>query len=86
MYEVLAGPLGEHVPVRGIASGTYHHNKPERTARYRIFEIDGGRLRGDHVRVWNRERGVFEPGTDTSVAPAVAAVGDGTLRQSNPGT
>lgn len=73
MYENLAGPEGEHVPVRGIASGTYHHNKPERTARYRIFDIDGGQVRGDHVRVWDRERGQFAPGTDSSL-------------QSNPGT
>ena len=60
------------VPVRGIASGTYHHNKPWRTARYRIFDIDASGVRGDHVRVWDREAGTFsEPGPD-----------DGTVRQS----
>jgi len=58
MSEELAGPGGP-VPVRGISSGTYHHNKPERTARYRIFEIDGGRIHGDHVRVWDREQSRF---------------------------
>jgi 3',5'-cyclic AMP phosphodiesterase CpdA len=58
MTEELTGPAGP-VPVRGIASGTYHHNKPERTARYRIFEIDGGRVHSDSVRVWDRERGRF---------------------------
>lgn len=58
MTEELAGPAGP-VPVRGIASGTYHHNKPERTARYRIFEIDGGRVHGDSVRVWDREQSRF---------------------------
>ena len=67
MHEVLAGPEGTQVPVRGIASGTYHHNKPERTARYRIFQIDNGAVQADHVRVWNREQGVFveqsNPGT-----------------------
>ena len=40
--------------MRGVASGTYHHNKPDRTARYRIFEIDdGGKFVSDYVRVWN---------------------------------
>jgi 3',5'-cyclic AMP phosphodiesterase CpdA len=68
LTEELPGPDGSMIPVRGIASGTYLHNKPERTARYRIFEIQDGRLRGDHVRVWDRERGVFDapqsnPGT-----------------------
>jgi 3',5'-cyclic AMP phosphodiesterase CpdA len=58
MTEVLAGPTGP-VPVRGIASGTYLHNKPERTARYRIYELDGGRVVSDHVRVWDRERRAF---------------------------
>ncbi|MBA3464719.1 MAG: metallophosphoesterase [Deltaproteobacteria bacterium] len=60
LVESLAGPDGKHVPVRGIASGTYFHNKPERIARYRIYEIDGGQIRSDHVRVWDRERGVFD--------------------------
>lgn len=65
LVEALPGPNETSVPVRGVASGTYFHNKPDRTARYRIFEIDGGQIRGDHVRVWDKERGVFEsnPGT-----------------------
>jgi 3',5'-cyclic AMP phosphodiesterase CpdA len=58
MTEALPGPAGP-VPVRGIASGTYLHNKPERTARYRIYEISGGNVVSDHVRVWDRERRVF---------------------------
>jgi hypothetical protein len=58
MTEALPGPAGP-VPVRGIASGTYFHNKPERTARYRIYEISGGNVVSDHVRVWDRERRVF---------------------------
>jgi len=68
LHETLGGPEGAHVPVRGIASGTYHHNKPERTARYRIFDIDGSGVHGDHVRIWDRERGTFsapEPATGT---------------------
>lgn len=67
LTEVLPGPGGAMVPVRGIASGTYFHNKPERVARYRIFEITSGQIVSDHVRVWDRERGLFEanpnPGT-----------------------
>ncbi len=60
LVEALPGPDGTSVPVRGVASGTYFHNKPERTARYRVFEIEGGQIRSDHVRVWDKERGVFE--------------------------
>jgi len=65
MTEALTGPGGP-VPVRGVASGTYHHDKPERIARYRIYEIEAGQIASDHVRVWNREHGRFEeqPGTD----------------------
>ncbi|HEY4238504.1 MAG TPA: metallophosphoesterase [Kofleriaceae bacterium] len=58
MTEALAGPDGP-VPVRGIASGTYHHNKPERTGRYRIFEIDAGRITGDRVRIWDPNTRTF---------------------------
>jgi 3',5'-cyclic AMP phosphodiesterase CpdA len=59
MTEVLPGPAGP-VPVRGVASGTYCHNKPDRTARYRIFDIVDGRIVSDHVRVWDRARRAFE--------------------------
>jgi 3',5'-cyclic AMP phosphodiesterase CpdA len=62
MTEALPGPAGP-VPVRGIASGTYLHNKPERTARYRIFELAGGQVVSDHVRVWDRERRAFAGAT-----------------------
>jgi 3',5'-cyclic AMP phosphodiesterase CpdA len=58
MTEALPGPTGP-VPVRGIASGTYLHNKPDRTARYRIYELDGGRVVSETVRVWDRERRAF---------------------------
>jgi 3',5'-cyclic AMP phosphodiesterase CpdA len=61
MHEQLEGPTGP-IAVRGIASGTYEHNKPERTARYRVFELAGGRIVSDSVRVWNRAQGRFEPG------------------------
>lgn len=58
MTEALPGPSGP-VPVRGIASGTYFHNKPDRAARYRIYELDGGRVVSDTVRIWDRERRAF---------------------------
>ncbi|HEY0190982.1 MAG TPA: metallophosphoesterase [Kofleriaceae bacterium] len=61
MVEALPGPDGP-VPVRGVASGTYFHNKPERTARYRIYELAHGQVVSDHVRVWDRERREFTAG------------------------
>ncbi|MGE0398310.1 MAG: metallophosphoesterase [Kofleriaceae bacterium] len=79
MHESLVGPDGKVVPVRGIASGTYFHNKPDRTARYRIFDIDGGAVRGDHVRVWNREQGRFTPLTTPLLTTGMEP---GTVRQS----
>ena len=58
MVEAIAGPQGP-VPVRGIASGTYEHDKPHRTARYRVFEIERGAITSDHVRVWRRNDSIF---------------------------
>lgn len=65
MHEVIEGPHGP-IPVRGIASGTYEHDKPHRTARYRVFEIERGRITSDHVRVWQRGDSCFaaEPVTN----------------------
>ncbi len=60
MTEMLAGPTAD-VPVRGVASGTYHFNKPHRTARYRIYEISDGKISGDHVRIWHPDANRFEP-------------------------
>lgn len=59
MHEQLDGPGGTTVPVRGIASGTYLHDKPERTARYRVFELAAGQVVSDHVRVWDPEQHRF---------------------------
>ncbi|HUS31295.1 MAG TPA: metallophosphoesterase, partial [Kofleriaceae bacterium] len=59
LTETLTGPSGP-IQVRGIASGTYHHNKPDRVARYRVFQIEGGKIVSDFVRVWTREHGMFE--------------------------
>jgi 3',5'-cyclic AMP phosphodiesterase CpdA len=69
LTEALPGPSGP-VPVRGIPSGTYLHNKPERTARYRIYELSGDRVVSDHVRIWDRERRAFSAGAAPS-EPAI---------------
>lgn len=74
MLEELPGPGGS-VPVRGIASGTYHHNKPDRIARYRIFHIVHGKITSHRARVWNRENRRFED--------APAADDNGSARQSS---
>jgi len=70
MTEQLAGPDGP-VPVRGVVSGTYLHNRPERAARYRVYELAEGRVVSDHVRVWDRERRAFtaESGSDEQSKP-----------------
>ena len=60
MEEKLAGPAGE-IRVKGVASGTYEHDDPERTARYRVYEISAGQIRSDYARVWDREHGGFVP-------------------------
>ena len=69
MYETLVGPLSEPIPVRGVPSGTYLHDRPERTARYRIFELESGKIRSDHLRVWDRGSRCFVD----DVPPALAA-------------
>jgi 3',5'-cyclic AMP phosphodiesterase CpdA len=61
MLEKLTGPSGP-IEVRGIASGTYHHADPARTARYRVYEIDRGAISTNGVRVWDREHDRFVPG------------------------
>jgi 3',5'-cyclic AMP phosphodiesterase CpdA len=75
MHEELASPAGP-VPVHGIASGTYHHDKPERIARYRVFNIVHGKITGHRVRVWNPSSGRFEDGSISD--------DDGSARQSGP--
>lgn len=68
MTESLAGPSDTTVPVLGVVSGTYFHDKPEKTARYRILEIEHGTLARVHQRIWDREarRFVADPGTSNS--------------------
>lgn len=75
MLEELASPAGA-VPVHGVASGTYHHDRPERTARYRVFHIVHGKITLQGVRVWNPASGRFEDGS--------LADGAGSARQSGP--
>jgi hypothetical protein len=75
MLEELPSPAGP-VPVHGVASGTYHHNKPDRTARYRIFNLDHGKITSHRVRVWNPASGRFEDASRSD--------DDGSARQSNP--
>lgn len=69
MREALATPGGE-IPVLGVPSGTYEAGRPDRTARYRIIEIENGRITGQHLRVWHRDRRVFARDED---APAASA-------------
>ena len=54
MFEKIDG-----VKVIGVASGTYFHDDPERTGRYRVYEIEAGKIRSDLVRVWDREHNRF---------------------------
>ena len=52
----------EHIgktKVIGVASGTYEHDDPSRTGRYRVYEITAGNIRSDLVRVWDREHNRF---------------------------
>lgn len=70
LIETLPGPNGAAVPVRGVASGTYFHNKPDRTARYRIFDIDANGIRADHVRIWDPQRNVFTEATQDATQVA----------------
>jgi 3',5'-cyclic AMP phosphodiesterase CpdA len=60
MTEALPGPSGP-VPVRGIASGTYFHDRPDRTARYRIYELAAGAVVSETLRVWDRAHRAFVP-------------------------
>ena len=59
LREQLTGPGGASIPVLGVPSGTYEAHRPERTARYRIFEIENGRIVRHHMRVWQRDQRRF---------------------------
>lgn len=60
LREQLPGPTQAAIPVLGVPSGTYEAGKPELTGRYRIIEIDNGRVTGHHLRVWHRASRRFE--------------------------
>jgi 3',5'-cyclic AMP phosphodiesterase CpdA len=70
LLEHLPGPAGP-IPVLGIVSGTYEAGRPERTAGYRVLDLEpgpgGGRAGArivHHVRRWHRERKGFVPDAD----------------------
>ncbi len=75
LTESLPGPGGAAIPVLGVPSATYEANKPARTARYRIFDIEGTRADAritHHMRVWHRPSRSF--GVDAeSHQPRVAS-------------
>jgi 3',5'-cyclic AMP phosphodiesterase CpdA len=62
------------IEVRGVPSGTYEAQRPERTARYRIFEIAAGRIVGHHLRVWDSASHTFRDDTTQSYHRAPAPV------------
>ncbi len=74
MTELLTGPTGT-VTVRGVASGTYLHNKPERTARYRLYEVENATIRELGVRVWDPETHRFGPPLPSQVVETAAQLG-----------
>jgi 3',5'-cyclic AMP phosphodiesterase CpdA len=51
---------GGAVAVLGVPSGTYLAGDADRTARYRVIELDRGRVISHHLRVWHRDRKCFE--------------------------
>ncbi len=60
LREELHGPNRQPIPVLGVPSGTYEAGKPHLTGRYRIIEIENGRVTGHHLRVWHRAGRRFE--------------------------
>ncbi len=61
------------VEVLGVPSGTYEAGKPEKTARYRVFEIEGDQVISHHLRVWHRDRRSFEREAHEPAASAASA-------------
>lgn len=67
LYHEMSGPGDQVIPVMGIHSGTYQAHRPERTARYRVFDIsdepagpDGRPVVLDHrLRIWDATAGRF---------------------------
>lgn len=65
----IPGPAGD-VEVLGVQSGTYHADRPEKTGRYRIFEIAPGKPIAHTLRVWHRDRRRFDADATETVASA----------------
>ncbi len=59
MHEGLASPSGE-VAVLGVPSGTYAADDTNKTARYRVIEVEAGRIVGHHLRIWRAAERRFE--------------------------
>lgn len=72
LRETLPTPGGT-VDVLGVPSGTYEAGVPDRTARYRVIELEDGRITGQHLRVWHRARRVFERDDDPPALRAASA-------------
>ncbi|MBZ0238520.1 MAG: metallophosphoesterase [Deltaproteobacteria bacterium] len=68
----LPTPTGT-VDILGVPSGTYEASRPEKTARYRIFEIEDGKVISHHLRVWHRDRRIFERDDHEPAARAASA-------------
>jgi len=65
LLHLLPGPDGAEIPVLGIQSGTYEAGKPERRARYRLFDIADGAGRGSSIEISTR---VWDPAAERFVA------------------
>jgi len=73
LFFELPGPVGP-IPVRGIQSGTYEAGRHDRRARYRIYEVEDGRVVGEELRVWDPKSREFIADVDTG-SGVVAAGG-----------
>jgi len=74
----LPGPVGG-IPVRGIQSGTYEAGRHDRRARYRIYEVEDGRVVGEALRVWDPKSREFIADDGAEVRePASTAAANGT--------
>ena len=58
LRQELHGPNGP-IPVIGVGSGTYRSDKPDRSARYNVYHLDGRRLERVETRVYDPAAGAF---------------------------
>jgi 3',5'-cyclic AMP phosphodiesterase CpdA len=77
LYAELPGPNRASatglIEVRGVPSGTYEAHRPERTARYRVYEVVGGQIVGHWLRLWDSAAHRFVDDTGMSYHPVMAA-------------